>query len=143
MWIFGLPAPLMVLLMSCASGIAAPRNWTPGEIIHTEISNEKPPVPPTPPPLPPPRPLVIWHGLGKCSTLSLYNPLTYKRQGDQYASAGMLDFIELIKEMHEGIYIYSARISDEPGADQKAGWVRLLTLYSCQHAERGGHSLEM
>lgn len=38
-------------------------------------------------------------------------------------STGMVEFMELIKEMHEGIFIYSVRISDDPSADQKAGWV--------------------
>jgi hypothetical protein len=45
-------------------------------------------------------------------------------QGDQYMSAGMLNFIELIKSMHEGIFVYAVRISDEPNSDQRAGWVR-------------------
>ncbi|CCA67925.1 related to palmitoyl-protein thioesterase 1 [Serendipita indica DSM 11827] len=122
MRIFGLPAPLVALFMSCASGIAAPRNSTLEEEHNTQIKashDNKPPVPPNPPPLPPPRPLVIWHGLG-----------------DQYASAGMLEFIELIKEMHEGIFIYSARISDEPNADQKAGWFGNVNEQVAQVAEQ-------
>jgi hypothetical protein len=39
-------------------------------------------------------------------------------------SPGMLNFIELIKSMHEGIFVYAVRISDEPNSDQRAGWVR-------------------
>jgi hypothetical protein len=45
-------------------------------------------------------------------------------QGDQYASSGMVKFIELTKDMHPGIFVYSVRISDEPDSDQRAGWVR-------------------
>ena len=44
-------------------------------------------------------------------------------------SSGMLQFIELIKDMHPGIFVYSVRISDEPSSDQRAGWVRSAFSY--------------
>lgn len=101
-----LPVSLLVFLSGCLTATALPpvelpetswleRFWRSGKTGH--------PVPPLP--VPPPRPLVIWHGLG-----------------DQYMSAGMLQFIELIKSMHEGIFVYAVRISDEPNSDQRAGW---------------------
>lgn len=58
---------------------------------------------------PPRRPLVIWHGLG-----------------DSYASPGMLEFVQLIKDMHPGIFVHSVYIDEDLEADQKAGFVSLL-----------------
>ena len=58
---------------------------------------------------PPRRPLVVWHGLG-----------------DSYASPGMLEFVQLIKEMHPGIFVHSVYIDEDLEADQKAGFVSLL-----------------
>ncbi|GBE81325.1 alpha/beta-hydrolase [Sparassis crispa] len=52
-----------------------------------------------------PRPLVIWHGLG-----------------DSYASAGMLEFISLIRDMHKGIYVHSVYLDKDLEQDQRAGW---------------------
>ncbi|EIN11741.1 alpha/beta-hydrolase [Punctularia strigosozonata HHB-11173 SS5] len=52
-----------------------------------------------------PRPLVLWHGLG-----------------DSHSSPGMLEFIELIKETHPGIFIHSVYIEKDLEADRKAGW---------------------
>jgi len=57
------------------------------------------------PKLPTPRPLVVWHGLG-----------------DTYASAGMLEFMQLIKEIHKDIFIHSVYLDVDPVADQRAGW---------------------
>ncbi|KAB5590583.1 Palmitoyl-protein thioesterase [Ceratobasidium theobromae] len=53
----------------------------------------------------PPHPLVLWHGLG-----------------DSAHSAGVSEFLELIKEMHPGIFVYSISLSDNKDADQKASW---------------------
>ena len=58
---------------------------------------------------PPRRPLVIWHGLG-----------------DSYGSPGMLEFMDLIKEMHPGLYIHSVYLDEDLEADQKAGFVRIV-----------------
>ncbi|KAM5543147.1 hypothetical protein V8D89_003021 [Ganoderma adspersum] len=54
---------------------------------------------------PPRRPLVIWHGLG-----------------DSYASPGMLQFMQLIKEIHPGMFIHSIRLDEDLEKDQKAGF---------------------
>ncbi|KAI9068364.1 alpha/beta-hydrolase [Trametes sanguinea] len=54
---------------------------------------------------PPRRPLVIWHGLG-----------------DSYASPGMLEFMELIKEMHPGIFIHSVYQDEDLKEDERAGF---------------------
>ncbi|KZT43690.1 palmitoyl-protein thioesterase [Sistotremastrum suecicum HHB10207 ss-3] len=51
------------------------------------------------------RPLVIWHGLG-----------------DSHSSAGMLEFAELIKSVHPGIFIHAVRVEESIEADQRAGW---------------------
>ncbi|RPD63716.1 alpha/beta-hydrolase [Lentinus tigrinus ALCF2SS1-6] len=51
------------------------------------------------------RPLVIWHGLG-----------------DSYASPGMLEFMQLIKDMHSGIFIHSVYLKEDLEEDQKAGF---------------------
>ncbi|EJF58190.1 alpha/beta-hydrolase [Dichomitus squalens] len=51
------------------------------------------------------RPLVIWHGLG-----------------DSYASAGMLEFMQLIKDIHPGIFIHSVWLNEDLEQDQKAGF---------------------
>ena len=56
---------------------------------------------------PPRRPHVIWHGLG-----------------DSYASPGMLEFINLIKDVHLGLFVHSVYIEEDLEADQKAGFVR-------------------
>ncbi|TFK90400.1 alpha/beta-hydrolase [Polyporus arcularius HHB13444] len=54
---------------------------------------------------PPRRPLVIWHGLG-----------------DSYASPGMLEFMQLIKDMHSGLFIHSVYLNEDLEEDQKAGF---------------------
>ncbi|KAI5123852.1 hypothetical protein M0805_005670 [Coniferiporia weirii] len=51
------------------------------------------------------RPLVLWHGLG-----------------DSYASAGMLEFANLIKGVHPGIFVHSIYIEENLEADQRAGF---------------------
>ncbi|KAH8119193.1 palmitoyl-protein thioesterase [Phellopilus nigrolimitatus] len=51
------------------------------------------------------RPLVLWHGLG-----------------DAYASAGMLEFAELIKGVHPGIFVHSIYVEENLDADQRAGF---------------------
>ncbi|KAI5889769.1 alpha/beta-hydrolase [Schizophyllum commune H4-8] len=52
-----------------------------------------------------PRPLVIWHGLG-----------------DSHSSPGMVDFQDLIKEVHPGIFIHSVRIEEALDKDREAGF---------------------
>ncbi|CAL1707869.1 unnamed protein product [Somion occarium] len=54
---------------------------------------------------PHPRPLVLWHGLG-----------------DSYGSPGMLEFIQLVKDMHPGLFVHSVYIEENLKEDQKAGW---------------------
>ncbi|KAI0743399.1 alpha/beta-hydrolase [Daedaleopsis nitida] len=56
-------------------------------------------------PVTPRRPLVIWHGMG-----------------DSYGSRGMLEFMNLIKEMHPGLVIHSVYIKEDLEEDQKAGF---------------------
>ncbi|KAI0331191.1 alpha/beta-hydrolase [Cubamyces sp. BRFM 1775] len=51
------------------------------------------------------RPLVIWHGLG-----------------DSYASPGMLEFMNLIKGMHPGIFIHSVYLNENIEEDERAGF---------------------
>ncbi|OSD01302.1 alpha/beta-hydrolase [Trametes coccinea BRFM310] len=51
------------------------------------------------------RPLVIWHGLG-----------------DSYASPGMLEFMDLIKEMHPGIFVHSVYQDEDLKEDERAGF---------------------
>lgn len=58
-----------------------------------------------------PRPLVLWHGLG-----------------DSHSSPGMLEFMELIKETHPGIFVHSVYIEKDLEADRKAGWVSALEV---------------
>lgn len=41
----------------------------------------------------------------------------------------MLEFMQMIKEMHPGIFIHSIHIKENIEEDQKAGWV-CLKLYS-------------
>jgi hypothetical protein len=62
-----------------------------------------------PVPSPTPRPLVLWHGLG-----------------DSYASPGMLEFANEIKDVHPGIFIHSIYIDKDIKEDQRAGWVRCV-----------------
>lgn len=65
-------------------------------------------------PRPTPRPLVIWHGLG-----------------DSAHAKGMLEFIEMMKEMHPGLFVHSVYISEKEDDDRKAGFVRLYLLDVC------------
>ncbi|KAL5485072.1 hypothetical protein ACEPAI_7714 [Sanghuangporus weigelae] len=51
------------------------------------------------------RPLVLWHGLG-----------------DSYASPGMLEFAELIKGVHPGIFVHSIYLDKNLDADQRASF---------------------
>ena len=61
----------------------------------------------------PRRPLVIWHGMG-----------------DSYASPGMLEFMNLIKEVHPGIFIHSVYLKEDLEEDRKAAFVSLSGLRS-------------
>ncbi|KZT56156.1 alpha/beta-hydrolase [Calocera cornea HHB12733] len=51
------------------------------------------------------RPLVLWHGLG-----------------DSWGSPGMLEFMDMLRETHEGMFVYSIRIKEDLEKDQQAGW---------------------
>ena len=77
----------------------------------------------TPVPLADPqrRPLVIWHGLG-----------------DSYASPGMLEFMQRIKDIHPGIFIHSVRLSEDLEQDQKAGFVSSALAASNMWAQLTG-----
>jgi Palmitoyl protein thioesterase len=55
------------------------------------------------------RPLVLWHGLG-----------------DSASSPGMLEFMELIRGVHPGIFIHSVYIDEDNAKDQRAGFVSPL-----------------
>ena len=73
------------------------------------------------------RPLVIWHGLG-----------------DSYASPGMLEFMQLIKDMHPGIYIHSVYLREDLEEDRRAGFVRrLLSMLSANSPDARGNSSGM
>lgn len=51
------------------------------------------------------RPLVLWHGMG-----------------DSAHSAGMLEFSQLVRDVHPGLFVHSIYIEDALDADQRAGW---------------------
>ncbi|KZP34257.1 palmitoyl-protein thioesterase [Athelia psychrophila] len=51
------------------------------------------------------KPLVLWHGLG-----------------DSHSSPGMLEFAEMIKEVHPGIFVHSIYIEEDLSADRRAGF---------------------
>jgi len=51
------------------------------------------------------KPLVIWHGLG-----------------DSHSSPGMLEFVEMIKEVHPGIFVHSIYVEEDLSADRRAGF---------------------
>ena len=63
---------------------------------------------------PPRRPLVIWHGLG-----------------DSYGSPAMLRFMQLIKDVHPGMFIHSVRLDEDLDKDQKAGLVSPVQAFFC------------
>ncbi|KII92487.1 hypothetical protein PLICRDRAFT_37259 [Plicaturopsis crispa FD-325 SS-3] len=51
------------------------------------------------------RPVVIWHGLG-----------------DSYASPGMLEFADLVREVHPGIFVHNIYIDEKLDNDRQAGF---------------------
>ncbi|KAI0035863.1 alpha/beta-hydrolase [Vararia minispora EC-137] len=51
------------------------------------------------------RPLVLWHGMG-----------------DSYASEGMLEFAEMIKGVHDGIFVHSIYLDENLDEDRRAGF---------------------
>ncbi|KAI0093203.1 alpha/beta-hydrolase [Irpex rosettiformis] len=53
-----------------------------------------------------PRPLVLWHGLG-----------------DSYGAPGILRFIDEVKKMHPGIFVYSVRFAESQEDDRKASFL--------------------
>ena len=75
-----------------------------------------------------PRPLVLWHGLGLF--LGHEFPLTDNIDcvciGDYYSSPGMLEFVSLIKDMHQGIFVHSVYINKDKDKDMRAGFVSSL-----------------
>jgi palmitoyl-protein thioesterase len=52
------------------------------------------------------RPLVLWHGLG-----------------DSYNSEGMTEFADMIKKVHDGIFIHSIYVDEKTDEDRRAGFV--------------------
>ncbi|EMD32081.1 hypothetical protein CERSUDRAFT_119066 [Gelatoporia subvermispora B] len=52
-----------------------------------------------------PRPLVIWHGMG-----------------DSYGSPGMLQFMDIVRKMHPGIFVHSIYLDEDLKEDEKAGF---------------------
>ncbi|OCH91780.1 alpha/beta-hydrolase [Obba rivulosa] len=52
-----------------------------------------------------PRPLVIWHGMG-----------------DSYGSPGMLQFMDVVRKMHHGIFVHSIYLDEDLKEDEKAGF---------------------
>ena len=56
------------------------------------------------------RPLVVWHGLG-----------------DTYMSPGMVQFQNEVKKMHPGIFVHSVYIDQDAKADQRAGFVSIVS----------------
>lgn len=55
----------------------------------------------------------------------------------------MTSFIELVKEMHKGIFIYSVRVSDDPSTDERAAWVRTTCIQTVEERADSSRSLEM
>ncbi|KAF7977768.1 hypothetical protein HWV62_2874 [Athelia sp. TMB] len=51
------------------------------------------------------KPLVLWHGLG-----------------DSHSSPGMLEFAEMIKKIHPGIFVHSIYIEEDLSSDRRAGF---------------------
>lgn len=75
-----------------------------------------------------PRPLVIWHGMGKW-VYHVQLALTKLVPGDSYASPAMVEFGELIAEMHPGIFIHSVYIEEDQEQDRRATFVRCMLLH--------------
>jgi len=74
--------------------------------------------------LPTPRPLVVWHGLGTHLYYDMdteEHPIDVPSVGDTYTSPGMLEFMQLIKEIHNDIFVCSVYLDVDPTADQRAG----------------------
>lgn len=133
-----LPLSLLVLTSAVVSSWAWVIPDAPLQLsLDTHIVEDGPlqlgdPTPPSDPPgpkLPPPTPLVLWHGLGAlprptniCFGSSDTAPCLI---GDTYISAGMTEFIQLIKGIHPGIFVHSVYLNQDPQEDQKAGWVRM------------------
>ncbi|KZP00184.1 alpha/beta-hydrolase [Calocera viscosa TUFC12733] len=91
----------LALLLCALGALASPLQQQP-LLPHLPTPTLKP----TPPPYNPSvRPLVLWHGLG-----------------DSYASPGMLEFVDMLRDTHEGMFVHSVRINDDLEKDQKAGW---------------------
>ena len=59
-------------------------------------------------------------------------PIDALSVGDTYVSAGMLEFMQLIKEIHNNIFIHSVYLDVDPAADQRAGWVSPHDGYSIE-----------
>jgi hypothetical protein len=62
------------------------------------------------------RHLAILHLLTSCSFIT----------GDSHSSAGMLEFVSMIKGVHPGIFVHSIYIEEDLSADQRAGFVRAM-----------------
>lgn len=48
--------------------------------------------------------------------------------GDDYASAGMLEFANLIKGVHPDLFIHLIYLDENPEEDHKAGIVSMISL---------------
>jgi palmitoyl-protein thioesterase len=70
-----------------------------------------------------PRSLVVWHGLGELGLLIGLELELTDFTGDSYNSTGMLEFQELVKQVHPGIFVYSVYIDKDLENDRRAGFV--------------------
>jgi len=70
-----------------------------------------------------PRSLVVWHGLGEFLLLIGLELGLTDSTGDSYNSTGMLEFQELVKQVHPGIFVHSVYIDRDLENDRRAGFV--------------------
>jgi palmitoyl-protein thioesterase len=70
-----------------------------------------------------PRSLVVWHGLGELLLLIGLELELTDSTGDSYNSTGMLEFQELVKQVHPGIFVHSVYIDRDLENDRRAGFV--------------------
>ena len=76
-----------------------------------------------------PRPLAIWHGMGIFMILrvlfnGVLNAFTFTSPiGDSHSSPGMLEFSNMIRQVHPGIFIHSVYIEKELDKDKQATYV--------------------
>lgn len=51
-------------------------------------------------------------------------------QGDSYASNGMVQFMDIIRQLYPSIFVHSIYVAKDQDDDQKAGWVRRQRIAS-------------